>query len=91
MVKFYVANLFDFPRRKRRLGWYVEALCAQLLKKDEITHEDISIFWSEIKGIKLPFAWQRENLNQEAEEGLKRLLSENFGYNLERRIYKRKS
>ena len=73
----YTRHIFDYPRRKKRIAWYVEVLCAELMKQDEIKSEHIESFWKEVNRIKkekLPFPWQRENMDTEAREGLNRLL-----------------
>lgn len=92
MPRIYKSNIFDFPRRKKRIAWYVEVLCAELLKQDEIRSEDIGSFWKEVNRIKeekLPFSWQRHNMEAEAREGLTNLLS-NYQYDRTNRVYKRK-
>jgi hypothetical protein len=76
MVKIYSQGLFDFPKRKRRLAWHIEVLCGNLLQREIITQKDIGDFWDEVRrrAEKYRPRWQRENLYQEAKDGLKRLL-----------------
>lgn len=92
MVKFYNKDIFDFPRRKKRLAAYVERLCSRLLQLDEISQNDIEKFWDKIKNKQkeLPFPWQRENLEHEARDGLNRILS-NYQYDPKNKVYRRKS
>jgi len=75
MPKIYARQIFDYPRRKKRIAWYVEVLCNELRKQEEIKSEDIESFWEEVDRLKekLPFPWQRENMDMEAREGLGRL------------------
>jgi len=82
----------EFPRRSRRLKWYVEEQCRRLLKQDCLSQEDIDFFWEEINKRKssMPFPWQRENLRAEAAEGLTILLSQ-YRYDPDNRIYTRKT
>ena len=77
MPKIYTKHIFDYPRRKKRIAWYVEVLCAELQKKDKIKAEDVDRFWGEVNRIKkekLPFPWQREYMDTEARECLNKLL-----------------
>jgi len=92
MVKVYPkGSIFDYPRRRKRLAWYVEILCSRLRKLEQISKEDIKRFWDEVrsKQQELPFSWQRDNLAQQAEEHLKDLLS-GYGYDPGSGVYKRK-
>jgi hypothetical protein len=77
MIKVYrQGGIFSFPRRSRKLAWYVEILCSKLLQQDKIGEESIEWFWDEIKKKQdeLPFPWQRVNLEQEAKARLDDLL-----------------
>ncbi len=77
MPMIYTVNKFDYPRRKNRIAWYVEILCAELQKKDKIRAEDVDKFWGEVDRIKkekLPFNWQRERINAEARGCLDKLM-----------------
>lgn len=91
MVKLYHrGDIFDFPRKKRRISWYVEILCSRLLKLDQINQEHVENFWNEIKRKEeeLPFPWQRENLRQEAKKELAELLC-CYQYDPKNKVYKR--
>ncbi len=77
MPKSYNSYVFDFPRRRKRIAWYVEVLCAELMKQDEMKSEDVEDYWKEVNRIRedrLPFPWQRDNMDVEAREGLDRLM-----------------
>jgi hypothetical protein len=91
MVKIYsTGSIFDYPRRHKKLVWYVEILCSRLLKLKQISEEDIKRFWDEVrsKQQELPFPWQRDNLAKQAGEHLEDLLS-GYKYDSVTRVYKR--
>jgi len=91
MVKVYGrGDVFDFPCKKRRLAWYVEILCSRLLELNQISEDNLRVFWDEIgkKQRQLPFSWQRDNLAQEAKERLDSLLKL-YEYDPKTRVYKR--
>ena len=92
MPKIYARGIPEFPRKRRRIAWYVEILCSELLKKDAITQEDIENFTNEAnaKQERLPFPWQRENMKVETREGLSTLLS-HYEYDAVKKVYKRKN
>jgi hypothetical protein len=93
VVKLYRrGDIFDFPRKKRRISWYVEILCLRLLQLDQINQDNVRSFWNEIKKKeeKLPFPWQRENLREEAKKGLNELLCY-YAYDPKNRVYERTS
>ena len=77
-----------YPPRKRKLKWYASKLCSELLRKDQITQEDINKFWEEIEKIQKQkkFHWQREYLKQEAKECLKQVLA-NYQYDPQNKYY----
>jgi hypothetical protein len=83
-------SIFDYPRRHKKLAWYVEVLCSRLRKLKQISEDDIKSFWDEVKRKQqeLPFPWQRDNLAQQAEEHLNDLLS-GYKYDSVTRVYKR--
>ena len=91
MVKLSKEGILDFPRKKRRMAWYVEVLCSELRKLDQINHADLENYRDEVrkKQMELPFQWERKNLDQQAKEGLDRLLSD-YQYDPEHKVYKRK-
>ena len=77
-----------YSPRKGRLKWYASKLCSELLRKDQITQEDINKFWKEIKKIQKQkkFHWQREYLEQEAKKCLKQVLA-NYQYDPQNKCY----
>ncbi|RLI76486.1 hypothetical protein DRP05_12835 [Archaeoglobales archaeon] len=79
-----------YPPRTKRLKWYAERLSYELLKKDQITQEDINRFWKEMEKIQKQkkFHWQKERLKQEAEECLKQVLAD-YQYDSQKKCYKK--
>ncbi|OGO19809.1 MAG: hypothetical protein A2Z15_03835 [Chloroflexi bacterium RBG_16_50_11] len=91
MIKIPKRNKFDFPRKSRRIDYYIEVLCAEIMKKDEIGSEDIDNYQKEVNKIikeKLRPNWQRENMKIAAEKGLSELLN-NYKYDSTKNIYKK--
>lgn len=88
MVKIY-KGVFDY--QPKRIKHYVEELCGGLLKLDQITQTDIERFKFNIrkKQDRLPFKWQKENMEQEAKERLDELLS-NYEYEPKSKVYIKK-
>jgi hypothetical protein len=91
MIKIIKSNIFDFPRRRRRIACYVEVLCAELMKLDKIGSEEIESYWKEvnrIKNEKLRPHWLKENMGIEAKQGLNMMLN-NYRHDFTRNVYKR--
>ena len=79
-------------RRNRSLASYVDLLCLDLLRLEQICEDDISSFWDAIawKQTDVAGSWcLREDLAQEAKMQLDCLLKQ-YQYDAANSIYKRK-